>query len=316
MDPHAHIFVAGGGTLTGAALRRRLAAGGFCRLVGAGEEEPDPTRQEAVEHFFERVRPEYVFVTAGKTAGIAGNQRAPAELMCDNLEVAGHIVPAAWRFGVRKLLYLASSCVYPKYAPQPLRPESLWSGPLEQTSAAYAVAKLAGITLCQAFRQQHGAPFVTAISADAYGPGDDCSLENSHVIPGLLRRIHNARVSDAPTVEIWGSGRPVREFLYADDLADACIFTMEHHDDDAPLNLGTGVQTSIADLAVLVQTVVGYRGELRFDTSKPDGIPFKGLDSSRIHSLGWQPSVDLREGLERTYRDFLGRVHQTRGTNL
>ena len=304
MDPRAQIFVAGGRTLLGAALRRRLAARGFRRLVGVGADEPDPTRQDAVERFFERVRPDHVFVTAGRSAGIGGNQRAPAELMHDNLEVAAHIVPAAWRAGVRKLLFVASSCVYPKNAPQPLRPESLWSGPLEPTSAPYAVAKLAGITLCQAFRKQHGASFVTAISADAYGPGDDFSSEDSHVVAGLLRRIHDARLSAAPSVQIWGSGHPLREFLYVDDLADACIFMMEHYDDDAPLNVGTGVQTSIADLAELVRSVVGYRGELQFDTSKPDGLPFKGLDSSRIHSIGWRPSVDLGAGLERTYADF------------
>lgn len=305
MDTQARIWVAGGRTPTGSALLRRLAAQGFSRIIGMGDEEPDLEDRLAVERFFERARPEHVFVAGGKTAGIGGNQRFPADLMLDNLRVAAHVMPAAWRCGVKKLLYLASSCAYPKLAPQPFRTDSLWTGPVESTSGAYAVAKLAGLKLCEAYRQQYDAPFITAISADAYGPGDDFSRNNSHVVGALLRRMHEAREASAPEVEIWGSGAPRREFLYVDDLADASIFTMRHYEGADPVNLGTGVITSIAELAELIREVVGYRGELRFDRSKPDGIPFKGLDSTWLHEMGWRPSWPLRQGLERTYQWFL-----------
>jgi GDP-L-fucose synthase len=305
VDKHARIYVAGAHTTAGAALRRRLTAQGFFRLLGGDGTEPELRDSVDLDRFFQQERPEYVFVAAGRTAGIDGNQRYPADLMVDNLQIAAHLIPVAWQHGVRKLLYLASSCIYPTEAPQPLRPESLFSGALEPTSAPYAVAKLAGVVLCQAFRRQHDAPFITAISADAYGPGDDFSADHSHVAGALLCRIHDARQADAPFVEIWGTGRPLREFIYADDLADACMFAMMRYDDPAPLNLGTGVQTSVAELASVISDVVGYRGELRFDTSKPDGMPFKGLDSSPLHGMGWRPSVDLRTGLERTYEALL-----------
>lgn len=307
MDSGARIYVAGGQTATGSALLRRLAAQGFTQLVGVADDEPDLGDRVAVERFFARERPEYVFVAAGRTAGIGGNQRFPADLMLDNLLVAGHLIPAAYRSGVTKLLYLSSSCTYPKLAPQPFRPGSLWTGPVEPTSGAYAVAKLAGLKLCEAYRQQYGATFITAISADVYGPGDDFSPDNSHVVAALLRRMHEAREADAPAVEIWGSGAPRREFLYVDDLADATIFTMRHYEGDEPLNLGTGVVTSIGELAPLVREVVGYRGELRFDPSRPDGLQFKGLDSTPLREMGWRPGWTLRPGLERTYEWFLER---------
>ena len=312
MGPQATVFVAGGQTLVGAALRRRLADRGLT-VVGEGGAEPDLRNSDAVDRFFDHARPAYVFVAAGKSAGIGGNQRMPADLMRDNLDVAAHLVPAASTFGVRKLVYLASSCIYPKHASQPMHPDSLWTGPLEPTSAAYAVAKLAGITLCQAYRRQYDAPFVSVIGADAYGPDDDFSPEDSHVVAGLMRRMHEARVSAAPAVTIWGSGSPKREFIYADDLADACIFAMDRYDGDQPLNLGTGVQTSIRDLAALVREVVGYEGELQFDTSRPDGIPLKGLDSAALTALGWRPGVPLRTGLALTYQHFLDAATQTRG---
>jgi GDP-L-fucose synthase len=313
MDSDAGIYVAGGRTAIGSALLRRLTAQGFARLVGVGDHEPDLDDRVAVERFFECERPEYVFVAAGRTAGIAGNQRFPADLMLDNLRVAGHLIPAAYRCGVTKLLYLSSSCTYPKLAPQPFRPDSLWTGPLEPTSGAYAVAKLAGLKLCEAYRQQYSAPFITAISADVYGPGDDFSPDNSHVVAALLRRMHEAREADIPAVEIWGSGAPRREFLYVDDLADAGIFTMRHYDGDDPLNLGTGVVTSIGELAELIRAVVGYRGELRFDRTRPDGLPFKGLDSTRLREMGWRPVWTLRDGLERTSEWFLA-VRSAGGT--
>jgi GDP-L-fucose synthase len=309
MDPTSRIFVAGAGaegTLYGRALPGRLRAQGFTNVVGAGDEEPDLRDRSAVDDFFARARPEYVFLAAGKTAGIIGNQRFPADLMLDNLLIASTVIPAAWAHGVRKLLYLSSSCTYPRAAAQPLDVSSLWSGALEPTSAAYAVAKLAGIKLCDAYRQQYGARFVAAIAADAYGPGDDFSPENSHVAGALIRRIHEARVAVSPTVVVWGSGAPRREFIFVDDLADACVFAMRHYEGSDPINLGTGTSTSIAELADLIREVTGYRGALEFDRSKPDGMPFKGLDSSALKDLGWRPRVDLSTGLARTYDWFIG----------
>lgn len=304
MDSRARIYVAGGNTMTGRALLARLADQGFTATSGA--EEPDLHDRAAVDRFFDRTRPEYVFVVAGQTAGIGGNQQRPAELMIDSLAIASHLIPAASRHQVKKLLYLASSCIYPKEAPQPLQVSSLWGGPLEPTSAPYAVAKLAGMTLCDAHRRQHGAPFVSAIGADVYGPGDDFSPDNSHVVGALIRRIDEAHTAGAASVEVWGSGTPRREFIYVDDLADACIFVMNHYDGPDPINVGVGTHTSIAELAATIRDVVGYAGEIRFDRSRPDGMPFKGLDSTVLRNLGWQPAWSLRRGLERTHQWYRG----------
>lgn len=310
MRPDSRIYVAGGRTMIGRALLRRLAAAGFQPV--APDEEPDPGDLASVERFFDRHRPEYVFVAAGQTAGIGGNLAHPADLMTDNLLVAAHLIPAAARQGVEKLLYLASSCIYPPQGQYPLQTSALWSGPLEPTSAAYATAKLAGVALCDAYRRQHGLPFVSGIAADAYGPGDDFTPDNSHVVGALLRRFDEAAQSRAASVDVWGSGRPRREFIYVDDLADAAIFAMTMYDGAAPINLGTGVDTSIADLAREVAAVVGYKGEIRFDSSRPDGMPFKGLDSSLLHSLGWRPSWTLRRGLEETYRWYRSKTEELR----
>ncbi len=300
MDLTARIYVAGSETLVGRALRKRLAEREFTRVID--EADPDLSDRREVSAFFARTQPEFVFLVAGKVSGIAGNQQWPADLMLDNLLAVTNVIPAAWQSQVRKLLYLGSSCIYPKAAPQPFNVSSLGTGPMEPTSEAYGVAKLAGMKLCEAYRRQHSATFITAISGDAYGPGDDFSIENSHVAAGLLRRIHEARTERRPFVEIWGSGAPRREFIYADDLADACIFAMQRHDAPEPLNLGSGDDISIADLATLIKDVVGYEGALRFDSSKPDGMPFKALDSSALRSMGWAPLWDLRRGLEETYR--------------
>ncbi|MBI1873291.1 MAG: GDP-L-fucose synthase [Acidobacteria bacterium] len=304
MNADARIYVAGGNTPIGAALHRRLGELEYRRVVSV-DDEPDFHNRDAVARLFDRTRPAYVFVAGGRTAGIGGNQRFPADLMLDNLLVATSVIPAAWHSGVTKLLYLASSCVYPKQAPQPFRTESLWTGPVESTSAAYATAKLAGIALCHAYRREQGAPFITAIAADAYGPGDDFSPEDSHVVGALIRRMHEAREQGLASVEVWGSGGPQREFVYVDDLADACVFAMRHYDGAEPLNLGTGVVTSIAELAAGIREVVGYRGELRFDRTKPDGMPFKGLDSTRLRVMGWKGRWSLRDGLQSTYEWFL-----------
>jgi GDP-L-fucose synthase len=305
-DLHGRISVIGRETMLGAALLRRLAGGGTTRersdLIASDPAFNDPV---AVDAFFEQHRPDYVFVAAGRTAGIAGNQQYPADLMVDNMMIATHVIPAAWRSRVKKLLYLASSCTYPKLATQPLQISSLWAGTLEPTSAAYAAAKLAGMKLCEALRQQHGAPFISAIGADVYGPGDDFTLDNSHVVGALMRRMHDARIAQQPSVDVWGSGTPRREFIYVDDLADACVFAMQHYDGTDPINLGVGRACSIADLATTIAGVVGYGGELRFDRTRPDGAPVKLLDSHVLHELGWRPSWDLRRGLERTYDWFV-----------
>ncbi|OFW22016.1 MAG: GDP-fucose synthetase [Acidobacteria bacterium RIFCSPLOWO2_02_FULL_65_29] len=302
MDTNARVYVAGATTLIGGALVRTLAARGSFAMIG----DPDPAFDDpaSVDRFFARTRPDYVFVAAGRTAGIAGNERAPADLMIDNLLVAGHLVPAAWRHGVSKLLYLASSCVYPRLAPQPLQVSSLWTGALEPTSAAYATAKLAGITLCEAFRLQHGARFIPAIGADVYGPGDDFTPDNAHVVGALIRRIHDAHAALRPSVDVWGSGEPRREFIYVDDLADACAFVMREYEGKEPINLGTGVVSSIAELAEEICRIVGYGGQLRFDRRRLDGMPFKGLDTTPLRALGWTPRWDLRRGLTKTYEWF------------
>jgi len=303
MQRGARIYVAGGRSMIGSAIVRRLEAEGLTPI--AVDEEPDYRNRDAVEAFLDKWRPEHVFVAAGETAGIGGNSARPADLMTDNLLAVANLIPAAAGHGVARLLYLASSCIYPKHAPHPLQTTSLWTGPVEPTSAAYATAKLAGVVLCDAFRRQHARPFVAAIGADAYGPGDDFSAENAHVVGALIRRFDEAARTGAPFVEVWGSGAPRREFIYVDDLADACVFVMKGYDGGATINLGTGVDNSIAELAQEIARVVGFRGEIRFDRSRPDGMPFKGLDSSLLHGLGWRPSWTLARGLEETYRWYL-----------
>jgi GDP-L-fucose synthase len=303
MQRGSGIYVAGGRTMIGSAIVRRLEAEGLTPIPA--DEEPDYRNGAAVEAFLSRRRPAYVFVAAGETAGIAGNTARPADLMTDNLLAAANLIPAAARNGVSRLIYLASSCIYPKHSPHPLQTSSLWSGPVEPTSAAYATAKLAGVVMCEAFRRQHAKPFVAAIAADAYGPGDDFSAENAHVVGALIRRFDEAARAGAPSVEVWGSGTPRREFIYVDDLADACVFAMNRYDGVDPINLGTGVDTAIAELARAVARVAGYRGEIRFDRTKPDGMPFKGLDSSVLRDLGWRPAWTLARGLEETYQWYL-----------
>jgi GDP-L-fucose synthase len=306
---NARILVAGSSTLAGQAICRRLHAGGFSEVVAADlGAAADLESGRSIAELFARARPEYVFVTAGQTAGIGGNQRRPADLMIDNLVKSTSILEAAFESGVSKLVYVASSCTYPKAAPQPMAVASLLTGPLEPTSEAYAVAKLAGIKLCQAYRQQHDRLFIPVISADAYGPGDDFSDEGSHVVAALLKRMHEARLANAPHVTIWGSGEPRREFIYADDLADACIHVAQAYEGREPINLGTGADCSVAELASLVREVVGYRGELRFDRSRPDGMPFKALDSLPLRTTGWHPAWTLERGLRETYEWFVSRA--------
>ena len=305
MEKQAKVFVAGGATLIGAAFLHQLDQQGYTNVVGRPGEEPDLTDAPQVEAFFAKAKPEYIFLVAGKSGGIAANQKYPAELMLDNLLVASHVIHSAYCHKIKKLLYLASSCSYPKHCSQPMQVEALLTGPLEPTSEAYAVAKIAGIKLCQAYRQQYGANFISGIPANIFGPGDDFSLENSHVIGALICKMHEAKALGTESVEIWGTGVPRREFIFVDDLADACICVMQEYSGLEPINIGSGIDLSIGELAELIKEVVGYSGELHFDTSKPDGMPVKVLDSSLLRALGWHPKTSFRSALSKTYEWFL-----------
>lgn len=308
MKKDAKIYVAGGETLIGSAILRQLDVHGYHNIIGKPPEEPNLTQSEKVKAFFEEYRPEYVFLAAGKSGGIQANQKYPAELMLDNLLVECHVIDSAYHYGVKKLLYLASSCSYPKHCPQPMQVESLMTGSLEPTNEAYALAKIAGIKLCQAYCQQYGANFITGIPANAFGPGDDFSLEESHVIPALIRKMQHAKMTRAEFVEIWGTGIARREFILADDLADACLFIMDKYEEKTPINIGGGLDLSIKELAELIKNAVGYRGLLRFDTSKPDGMPLKALDCSKLNSMGWQPKTSFQTALSLTYDWFLNHI--------
>lgn len=306
VDRQAPIYVAGGETLIGAALLRQLASQGYANRVGQPPDEPNLRSAEEVDDFFRRERPRYVVFAAGQSGGIQRNRERPADLMLDNLLAACHVIDAAHRWGVQKLLYLASSCSYPKHCPQPMSVESLMTGPLEPTNDAYALAKLSGLTLCQAYARQHGDNFITAIPANAFGIEDDFDVDSGHVIPALIHKIHAAKVESQSSVTIWGTGSPRREFIFADDLADACLFVLrEYEDAQTPINLGSGEDSSIRETAELIREVVGYSGDLVFDTSKPDGMPLKSLDSTALMQLGWRRRTDLRAGLSKTYEAFL-----------
>jgi GDP-L-fucose synthase len=296
-------FVAGGDTLIGRALIDRLETESQYELVGLPPREPDLTSKDAVNGFFAEAQPEIVYMAAGLSGGIGANQSFPADLMLNNLLANAHVLAASACQRVKKLLYLGSSCMYP-LAPQPLTPDMLQTGPLEATSTPYATAKLAGVTLCQAYRRQYGAQFITAIPANAFGPCDDFHADTGHVIPALIRRMHDAKMCGDQVLDIWGTGSPRREFIFAPDLADACLFVMRHYDAAEPINVGSGTETSIADTAESIADVVGFHGKLRFDTTKPDGAPRKCLDSSKLCSLGWRPATPLRAALEKTYAWF------------
>ncbi|WP_342240787.1 GDP-L-fucose synthase family protein [Inquilinus sp. OTU3971] len=304
------VWVAGDRGMVGSALCRRLGAEA-CDLIVASRTELDLRDQAATAAWMERSRPDIVFVAAGRVGGIAANASMPADFLYDNLMIAANIIHSAHRIGVEKLLYLGSSCIYPRETAQPIREEQLLTGAFEPTNEGYAVAKIAGIKLVESFARQHHCRFISALPCNLYGPNDNFDPEKSHVLPALIRKFHEAKVEGAPTVTIWGSGRPRREFLYVDDLVDACMLAMRHYDGPGPINIGAGADLPIADLAALVGEVVGYRGRMVFDTSRPDGTPRKLLDTSRIRKLGWHPKVDLRQGIAESYRfwadSFAGR---------
>ena len=301
---NARIYVAGHAGLVGSAVARRLRAGGFTNVLTAPRAELDLRDQTAVDRWFSANRPEFVFLVAGTVGGILANSTRPAEFIYDNMMIHATVVHAAYREGVRKLLYLGSSCIYPRECPQPMREEYLMSGPLEPTNEPYAVAKIAGIKLCQAYRRQYGCDFISAMPTNLYGPGDNFDLSSSHVLPALIRKFHDAKAEGREDVVIWGTGSPRREFLHVDDLADACLYLMERYDGDIHLNVGTGEDLSIRELAEMVAAVVYPEGRLVFDASKPDGTPRKLLDVSRLHALGWRHRIELRAGIEATYSWF------------
>jgi GDP-L-fucose synthase len=305
------IFVAGHKGLVGSALVRRLQADGIEPLT-AGRDELDLRDGRAVAAWFAARRPEVVFLAAAKVGGIHANNSYPAEFLFDNLCIQNAVIDAAYRSGVRKLVFLGSSCIYPKFAPQPMKEEHLLTGALEPTNEWYAIAKIAGIKLCQAYRRQYGFDAISLMPTNLYGPGDNFHPQNSHVLPALIRRFHEAKLARAPSVTIWGTGTPRREFLHVDDLADACVFLLRNYDEEQIINVGVGSDQTILELAQTIARVVGYEGEIRTDPSKPDGTPRKLLDVSRLHALGWQAKIGLEEGIASTYRWFVEHAAEVR----
>ncbi len=313
MNPDSRIFIAGHLGLVGSALVRFTRAQGFSNLLVRSRAQLDLQDQRAVNHFFETERPEYVFLAAGRVGGIHANDSQPADFIRDNLLIQANVINAAWRNEVRKLLNLGSSCIYPKLAPQPLREEYLLTGALEPTNEWYAIAKLAGLKMCQAYRRQYGFNAICLLPTNLYGPNDNFDLHTAHVLPALLRKIHTAHASGADHVTIWGTGQPRREFLFVDDLADACLHLMQHYEGAEPVNVGCGVDISIRELAETLAHVIGFNGRFEFDTSKPDGTPRKLLDVSRLTSLGWTAKIGLESGLSMTY-DWYRRSAAERAT--
>ena len=305
MEKTAKIFVAGHRGLVGSAISRQLRSNGYERLLERTHAELDLTCQQAVDAFFQLEQPDYVFLAAAKVGGILANNSYPADFIYQNLMMETNVMHAAHCSGVKKLLFLGSSCIYPRLCPQPIREEYLMTGPLEPTNEPYAMAKLAGISLCNAYRRQYGCNFISVMPTNLYGPGDNFDLENSHVLPALMRKFHEAKLKRQDSVTIWGSGTPRREFLFVDDLAEACVFLMQQYNEAGIVNIGTGQDLTIAELAAMLADTVGYKGELVYDRTKPDGTPQKLLDVSKISALGWQGSTDLRQGLAKTYAWFV-----------
>lgn len=297
MNEASTVFIAGHTGLVGSALVRAFRAAGHRNLITRTRQELDLRDQRAVDGFFSQAGPEYVVLAAARVGGILANATHPADFLGENLMIQTNVIHAAWRHGVKKLLFLGSSCIYPKLAPQPLREDYLLTGPLEPTNEWYAIAKLAGIRMCQAYRRQYGFDAISALPTNLYGPGDNFDLQDSHVLPALLRKISNAVDSGSDRVVVWGTGTPRREFLHVDDLAQACLFLLQHYDDEAPINVGSGEEISIAELAALIAESGGYRGRFEFDTTKPDGTPRKLLEVSRLAALGWRAEIPLRQGV-------------------
>lgn len=305
MNKSSRIYVAGHRGLVGSAIRRRLESGGYRNLVVRTSRELDLTRQEEVEGFFRKEKPEYVFLAAAKVGGISANNTYPADFIYRNIMIEANVIHASHQNGATKLLLLGSSCIYPKFCPQPMKEEHLLTGGLEPTNEPYAVAKIAGIKMCQAYDRQYGTNFISVMPTNLYGPSDNFDLETSHVLPALIRKFHEAKLKNSPSVQIWGTGTPKREFLYVDDLADACVYLMEKYSGPDIVNIGVGEDISISDLALLIKDIVGYSGGIVYDSSRPDGTPRKLLDVSRLHSLGWKAKTGLRVGIVKTYEWYV-----------
>ena len=306
-DQNSRIFVAGHRGLVGSAIWHELQRQGCANLIGRSHAELDLLDGAAVTRFYAETRPELVVIAAAKVGGIHANNTQPAEFLFNNLQIQNHLIHGAWRAGVKKLLFLGSSCIYPKHAPQPMKEEHLLTGPLEPTNEWYAVAKIAGIKMCQAYRRQYGCDFISAMPTNMYGPNDNYDPLGSHVLPALIRKFHEAKVAGRAEVVCWGTGSPRREFLYSDDLAGACVFLLRNYSEEQFINIGSGSETTIRELSELIGRIIGFTGKIVWDTSKPDGTPRKLMDSSRLFALGWRPKVGLEEGIRLAYADFLKR---------
>lgn len=305
MDKEAKIYVAGSRGMVGSAIVRNLKERGYSNIIERSHSELDLTRQQDVEDFFASERPEYLFLAAAKVGGIVANNSYPAQFFYDNMMIETNTIHAAYKYKVKKLMFLGSSCIYPKFAPQPMSEEALLTGTLEPTNEAYAIAKIAGIKMCDYYRREYGCDFVSVMPTNLYGTGDNYDLQNSHVLPALIRKFDDAKRARSAKVTLWGSGSPYREFLHADDMADATIFTMLNYSDYGHLNIGSQSELTIKELATLVATIVGFEGEIEWDTTKPDGTPRKLMDSSKLYNMGWSPSITLEDGIRRTYREYL-----------
>ncbi len=304
MEKESKIFVAGHKGLVGSAIVRKLRKDGYANLVLKTMAELDLTRQADVEQFFESEKPEYVFLAAAKVGGIHANNTYPAEFIYQNIMIQNNVINSAYNFGVSKLLFLGSSCIYPKLAPQPMKEKYLLTGELEQTNEAYAIAKISGLKLAEYYNKQYSANFISAMPTNLYGPGDNYDLQNSHVLPALIRKFHEAKEANKPFVEIWGTGKPKREFLFVDDLAEACVFLMRNYKQREFVNIGTGEDVTIKELVSIVQEIVGFNGELKYNSDKPDGTPRKLMDVSKINRLGWVAKTSLKDGIEKTYNSY------------
>lgn len=307
MEKNAKIYIAGINGMVGSAVKRRLLAEGYGNIIGPTSKELDLTDKSAVTDYFDRKRPEYVFLAAAKVGGIYANNSYPADFLYINLMIECNLIHGAFKAGVKKLLFLGSSCIYPKYAPQPMKEEYLLDGKLEPTNEPYALAKIAGIKLCESYNRQYGTDFISCMPTNMYGPNDNYDPMGSHVIPGLVRRFHEAKINAEKEVVVWGTGTPKREFLYADDLADACLFLMNNYSGNETVNVGSGIEVTIKELAEGIKDAIGFKGEIVFDPSKPDGTPRKLLDTSKLTEMGWKAKTGLREGLKLAYQDFIKR---------
>lgn len=303
MEKNSKIYIAGHRGMVGSAIHRRLQKEGYTQIITATSAELDLRNQQAVTDFFSKHKPEYVFLAAAKVGGIVANNTYRGEFLYDNLMIQSNIIHQAYVTGVKKLLFLGSSCIYPKLAPQPLKEDCLLTGPLEPTNEPYAIAKIAGLKMCEAYRAQYGCNFITVMPTNLYGPNDNYDLNNSHVLPAMLRKFHEAKISGSPEVVLWGTGSPRREFLHADDLADACYYIMERYNDAEPLNIGVGEDVTIKSLAEMIQQITGYSGNIKWDTSKPDGTPRKLMDVSRLTKAGWKASTPLETGIRNVYQE-------------